>query len=337
MQICHFFHLRPDKKYEVIMKSYDELFFTDDFLFSRIMRDPEIAKGVVESLLGIKVKHIEFLTSQYSIEEIYNGRGVRLDAYLEDSDKIYDIEMQTVLRRDEGLRMRYYQSIIDVEHLDKGETYKNLKESYIIFICLDDPFGAGKAVYDFVTKEENGEIRLNDRTHKVIYNAESFEKAADKNVKAFLSYVKNHTSSDKLTDKIQTAVDVSKNHQPWRAEYMLWKDQVAEWKEDARDEGWNEGWNEGRAEGLAVGKAEGRAEGKAEGKAEGLAKGKAEGLAKGKAEGLEKGRQEGILEAKLEAAEKLLKMNLSLEVIRNATGLSEEQLEPVISKSLEKD
>ena len=41
-------------------KSYDELFFTDDFLFSKIMRNPEIAKGVVENLLGIKVGKIKF-------------------------------------------------------------------------------------------------------------------------------------------------------------------------------------------------------------------------------------------------------------------------------------
>ena len=69
-------------------KKYEDLFFTDDFLFSKIMRNPEIAKGVVESLLEIKVGRIEFLTSQYSLNEVYGEHGVRLDAYLEDSDKV---------------------------------------------------------------------------------------------------------------------------------------------------------------------------------------------------------------------------------------------------------
>ena len=109
-------------------KKYEDLFFTDDFLFSKIMRNPEIAKGVVESLLGIKVGRIEFLTSQYSLGELCDGRGVRLDAYLEDSDKVIDIEMQTVVKSDEGLRMRYYQSVIDVEHLSRGESYRRMKE-----------------------------------------------------------------------------------------------------------------------------------------------------------------------------------------------------------------
>ena len=235
--------MQKESKYT--MKSYDDLFFTDDFLFSKIMRDPEIAKGVVQNLLGIKVKKIEFVTSQYSIDELYNGKGIRLDAYLEDEDKIIDIEMQTVIKRDEGLRMRYYQSIMDIDHLNRGESFRELKESYVVFICLDDPFGDGKPVYNFVTKELDGSRILNDRIHKVIYNASSFEKADDRNVHAFLQFLKNRTATDPLTKEIQTAVDSCKNHQKWRAEYMLWKDQIREWKDEAREDGLAEGRKEG--------------------------------------------------------------------------------------------
>lgn len=232
-------------------KSYDELFFTDDFMFSKIMRDPEIAKEVVESLLGLKVGRIKFLTSQFSIDEVYNGRGVRLDAYLEDSDKVVDVEMQTVVRKDEGLRMRYYQSIMDIEHMSAGSNYKSLKESYIVFLCLDDPIGLGKPLYEFVTRERNGDHILNDRTHKLLYNASRFDEVKDHNVRAFLAFLKNRKPSSRLTTKIQSAVDTAKNNQPWRAEYMLWKDQVAEWKEDAREEGLAEGRAEGRLWGIA--------------------------------------------------------------------------------------
>ncbi len=235
--------MQKESKYT--MKPYDELFFTDDFLFSKIMRNPEIAKGVVQNLLGIKVKKIEFVTSQYSIDELYNGKGIRLDAYLEDEDKIIDIEMQTVIKRDEGLRMRYYQSIMDIDHLNRGEGFRELKESYVVFICLDDPFGDGKPVYNFATKEVSGERILNDRIHKVIYNASSFEKADDQNVHAFLQFLKNRTATDPLTKEIQTAVDSCKNHQKWRAEYMLWKDQIREWKDEAREDGLAEGRKEG--------------------------------------------------------------------------------------------
>ena len=239
--------MQKESKYT--LKPYDELFFTDDFLFSKVMRDPKIAKGVVQNLLGIKVKKIEFVTSQYSIDELYNGKGIRLDAYLEDEDKIIDIEMQSVIKKDEGLRMRYYQSMMDIDHLNRGESFKELKESYVMFICLDDPFSDGKPVYNFVTKELDGNRILNDRIHKVIYNASSFEKAENPNVRAFLEFLKRHAATDPLTKEIQTAVNSCKNQQKWRAEYMLWKDQIREWKDEAKEDG----LEEGRAEGLKEG------------------------------------------------------------------------------------
>ena len=267
-------------------KKYEDLFFTDDFLFSKIMRNPEIAKGVVESLLGIKVGRIEFLTSQYSLGELYDSRGVRLDAYLEDSDKVIDIEMQTLVKADEGLRMRYYQSVIDVEHLSRGESYRRMKESYIIFICLTDPFGDGKPVYSFVTKEEDGDRILNDRIHKVIYNASDFAKAGSPAVRSFLKYLKNRSASDAITRRIQTEVEVCKSHQKWRAEYMLWDDQVREWKEEAREEGLLEGRKEGRREGRTAGIAEGENK------------------------------------KAIETARKMLKCNISVEIIAECTGFS---------------
>ena len=242
--------MQKESKYT--LKPYDELFFTDDFLFSKIMRDPKIAKGVVQNLLGIKVKKIEFVTSQYSIDELYNGKGIRLDAYLEDEDKIIDIEMQSVIKKDEGLRMRYYQSMMDIDHLNRGESFKELKESYVMFICLDDPFSDGKPVYNFVTKELDGNRILNDRIHKVIYNASSFEKAENPNVRAFLEFLKRHAATDPLTKEIQTAVNSCKNHQKWRAEYMLWKDQIREWKDEAKEDGLEEGRAEGREEGAKL-------------------------------------------------------------------------------------
>ena len=45
-------------------------------------------------------------------------------------------------------RMRYYQGMIDLNILEKGENYKNLKKSFVIFICTFDLFGLGpKRIY----------------------------------------------------------------------------------------------------------------------------------------------------------------------------------------------
>ena len=74
-------------------------------------------------------------------------------------------------------------------------------------------------------------------------------------------------------------------------------------------------------EGLAKGKTEGIAEGLAKGKAEGVA----EGLAKGKAEGLAKGIAKGVLNV----ARKLLDMEMPIDDVVNATGLTYEEVERV--------
>ena len=55
--------------------------------------------------------------------------------------------------------------------------------------------------------------------------------------------------------------------------------------------------------------------------------GRAEGLEKGRAEGLEKGLEKGRSEEKLEIAKNLKSMGLSLEAIKQATGLSTEEIE----------
>jgi flagellar biosynthesis/type III secretory pathway protein FliH len=74
----------------------------------------------------------------------------------------------------------------------------------------------------------------------------------------------------------------------------------------------------GEAKGVAKGKAEGLAEGKAEGLAEGLAKGEAIGVAKGEA----KGKAEG----KAEIARAMKSNGLSTDIIKQCTGLSEEEI-----------
>ncbi len=75
---------------------------------------------------------------------------------------------------------------------------------------------------------------------------------------------------------------------------MLWKDQVAEWKEDAREEG----LAEGREQGLAEGREQGRAE----------------------------GRLWGI-------AEYMISEGKSLEQIQEKTGLSEEKIKELMNQS----
>ena len=74
-------------------------------------------------------------------------------------------------------------------------------------------------------------------------------------------------------------------------------------EEDAREAGWKKGLEEGRAKGHAEGHAEGKAEGKVEGRAEGKA------------------------EEKRTIARNMKAIGLTLEQIKIATGLTENEIE----------
>ena len=100
-------------------KSYNELSFIDDFMFCKILStNPDLTKELLEIILDIKILEIRFPEPQKTIEITADGRGIRLDVYVESgSDNsadgnhktVYDIEMQTRLKNDLAKRSRYYQ------------------------------------------------------------------------------------------------------------------------------------------------------------------------------------------------------------------------------------
>ncbi len=72
---------------------------------------------------------------------------------------------------------------------------------------------------------------------------------------------------------------------------------------------------------------EARVKAKKEGRAEGIEEGREEGKAQGREEGRAQGRELGRREQKIETAVKLLQLNVSLEAIIEATGLTKEEIE----------
>ncbi len=65
-------------------KRFEELEFKDDFMFGVIMRDPKYCKPFLETILGIKISHIEYPKSQEVIDLSSDAKSVRLDIYVED-------------------------------------------------------------------------------------------------------------------------------------------------------------------------------------------------------------------------------------------------------------
>ena len=74
-------------------KPVDELTFTDDGMFQAVLKNPEICAELVERLLNIKVGHVEYPELEKTIRPFYTTKGVRLDVYLKNEDRIIDVEM----------------------------------------------------------------------------------------------------------------------------------------------------------------------------------------------------------------------------------------------------
>ena len=161
-------------------KRWEDLTFTDDFMFSQVMKNKEICKEVIETILGIKVGKLKYKSLEKELKLEIDKRAVRLDVYVADSDRVFDLEMQTTDNKNLDCRMRYYQSMIDAELLDKGADFTELKESNIIFFCTFDPFKKGLPQYTFYnTCEESPELKLDDKCRKIAYNVNAFKKVGD--------------------------------------------------------------------------------------------------------------------------------------------------------------
>ena len=203
-------------------KSVDELTFADDYMFGEVMKDPEICAHVIEVLLRIKVGKIIYPERQKVLKESYESKGIRFDVYVKDSDRVFDIEIQCKTVSDLPKRTRYYQSMIDMDNLLKGKTYDELPESFIIFICKNDPFDLDLPQYTFRNKclEERG-LYLDDKTTKVIYNASAYREEKDEEVRAFLKYVyTNDPGKNGFSSRLSAIVENIKLNDIFRSQYL---------------------------------------------------------------------------------------------------------------------
>ncbi len=210
--------------------AWEDLNICNDFLFGKIMQDAELCKELLQRILpDLEIDHIEYPELQKAIKPDADAKSVRLDVYVrDDKNSVYDIEMQVVDTGELPKRTRFYQSMLDLQLLDKGQTYKQLKPSYIIFICPFDTFGAGRHIYTFQNLcREDHQIVLGDETTKIFLNADSSMEDVSRELRAFLDYVAGKKPEDDFVKRLEEAVREAKKNREWRHEYMtlLMRDQ----------------------------------------------------------------------------------------------------------------
>ena len=205
-------------------RSLQDLTLMNDFLFSVVMRQEQFCKPLLEYILKVRIKKIVYINEQESIETGAPGaKSVRLDVYVEDGEgTVYDREVQTTDKRNLGRRMRYYQSMIDIRALEKGQDYRRLKKSFVIFICNYDPYGKARYSYTFRNRcEEDHAVLLDDGATKIILNTKGTVGDIGEDLRAVIRYLDSGVTSNDYTRALDAEVESVKSDEKVRLRYML--------------------------------------------------------------------------------------------------------------------
>mgnify|MGYP004476877913 CR=1 FL=1 len=133
-----------------------------------------------------------------------------------------------------------------------GDSYENLPDTYVIFICDFDPFGDGLYRYSTgMVCEETGKS-VSDGVKTVYLNAHGRNREdIPEELLQFLDYVKNTgrteeiSTTDPFVRHLQDSIDKIKQNRGMEERYML----LEEMMRNERQEGKIEGKLEGNAEG----------------------------------------------------------------------------------------
>ena len=218
---------------------------SNNFMFRLVMEKQELCKPLLERILDIKINKIVYLEPEKNLEAKLLSKAIRLDLYVEDEYGVaYDIEMQVDDRYKDylGERSRYYLSMMDNDALKKGESYHKLRKSYIIFICLFDPFGLNLPKYTFAAHcEEHLDLKLDDGATRIFLNCYGDRHKTTKALANLLDYISDGTVSDEYTATIENEVVNFREDSGKERLFMTYQQTIMEEKMFAREEGREEG------------------------------------------------------------------------------------------------
>ena len=236
-----------------------ELTIKDNFMFGAVMINEDNCKGLLERVLEIPIERVD-VSKEKSMVYHPEYKGVRLDVYAKDEKQTrYNVEMQVEKKPALGKRSRYYQSQMDMEMLLAGEDYKELPNTYVIFICDFDPFGEGKYRYTFqsMCKESENANLKDGRTILFLNTHGKNECEVPKELVTLLQYMKEDLEGsekefhDPYVGQLQKFIRDIKGNREMEERFMIFEEMLKEEHTAGREEG----REEGRAEGCEAVKA----------------------------------------------------------------------------------
>lgn len=202
----------------------------NNFIFCKVMSEnKELCRQLLEMLLHVKIERLETPVSEKNVKIDYESHGIRFDVYTKDDNRIFDIEMQTTDKKNLPMRARYYQSMIDTDNFQTGDDYGEIKESYVIFLCLSDIFKKGLPVYSFENYcKEDFSVKLDDKAYKIFFNAQKCDIMPSNEEQAFFRFLQGKSAETDFTRHLATEVIRAKHNAQWRMQFMTWDQSIKE-------------------------------------------------------------------------------------------------------------
>ena len=235
------------------IKRIEDLTLGDEYLFETVMQNKELCKSFIETFLEIPdIVDIEYVNAEEAYKDSFDGKGVRFDIYVKGQDGVaYVVELQQSDTNEIDRRLRYYESMSDSKQLPKGirHTYKDLKDSYIIFICRKDLYEKGRYRYTFRTTcvEEPG-LKLDDGSYKIVFNTQGTHGDVSEDVKAFLKAVEGMKTENTFVQKFEAFAKEVKANEKWRRGYMQTASRIKDKEDRAEERGMEKGMETGAKE-----------------------------------------------------------------------------------------
>ena len=243
---CIYFHI-------VLLLSYR--------IFMNVMRSPKICRALLELILpneeigAIRLKKSDnplidnseidegadenlSVETQKTLKLEADAHGVRFDAFVASSKLWADIEMQTDNDSKIDKRARYYHANMDLDFLEQGQSYENLKPSYVIFICTFDRFKRDEPVYFFRSWDVEKGLPLDDLSYTIVLNTKCSPEKVPEALKPFYEYLNDpkKNQASELTRMIDERVRKF-NSDEWRKKYMTFEYILNEQKRESFAEG----------------------------------------------------------------------------------------------------
>ena len=306
-----------------------------DWAIKRLLRQKanfDVLEGFLTVFIGEEVKIVEILESEGN-QQAEDDKFNRMDIKATNSKgEIIIVEVQNTSELYYLERILYGVAKAITEHINRGDTYREVKKVYSISILYFD-LGKG-ADYLYVgqnhftgvhtkdqlmvsTKEKGAFVRKCPSDifpEYILVRVNEFNKVAVTPIEEWVAYLKSGViKADTTAPGLQQARQKLLYYSMTDSERRAYDEHVnaVMIQNDVLGNAHDEGHAEGLAEGLAKGRAEGRAEGREQ----------------GRAEGIEQGKEQGANEEKRRLAKMMLDMGESMDKIAADTGLTREMIE----------